>query len=249
MLNIWGLTDIGLVRKENQDTYGIRFNEESGHTICVVCDGMGGAKGGALASLLASETFLSSCMGNLHSGMDREGVEKVAEFAISAANGAVYERSVENAALRGMGTTLVSAIVKDGRVLLNNVGDSRAYLISSQSDTPIRRITKDHSWVEKMVDMGNITAEEARHYPGRNLITRVVGTDPETESDAYWVELQQGEFILLCSDGLVDTVSDEEMADAVLRTNEVNQCLNRMLELAKSRGAADNITAVLLRRQ
>ena len=97
--------------------------------------------------------------------------------------------------------------------------------------------------------MGNITAEEARHYPGRNLITRVVGTDPETVSDAYWVELQEGEFILMCSDGLVDTVSDAEMADAVLNSREVNQCLNRLLELAKSRGASDNITAVLLRQQ
>ena len=93
MLNIWGLTDIGLVRKENQDTYGVRFNSESGHTICVVCDGMGGAKGGALASLLASETFLSSCMGNLREEMNRDSVEKVAEFAIDSANSAVYERA------------------------------------------------------------------------------------------------------------------------------------------------------------
>jgi len=250
MLNIWGLTDIGLVRKENQDTYGVRENPDTGHMICVVCDGMGGAKGGALASILASETFLASCIGNLRCEMDREQLEKVAEFAVSAANSAVFERAQDNAALRGMGTTLVSAIAKDGNVLINNVGDSRAYLIRpGMQEERILRITKDHSWVERLVDMGNITAEEARHYPGRNLITRVIGTDPETISDCFWVELRSGDFILMCSDGLVDTVSDEEMADEVLRSGEENQCLNRLLQIAKGRGASDNITAVLLRQQ
>ena len=113
MMNIWGLPDIGLVRKENQDAYAVRVSEESGHTICVVCDGMGGPKGGRLASKLAVKVFMDSCMANLAEGMTAEQVQEVAEFAVSTANRVVHERAGEDPALRGMGTTLVSAIVWD----------------------------------------------------------------------------------------------------------------------------------------
>ena len=104
MMKVWGLTDIGLVRKENQDAYAVRTNEESGHLVCVVCDGMGGPKGGSLASTLAVETFLDSCLANLRPGMDPREVQAVAEFAAAAANSVIYQRSLEDPGLRGMGT-------------------------------------------------------------------------------------------------------------------------------------------------
>lgn len=249
MMNVWGMTDIGLVRRENQDAYAVRVSEESGFTVCVVCDGMGGPGGGKLASELAVDAFISTCLTNLRREMGPEQVREVAEFAVEAANTAVYERSCTGN-LRGMGTTLVSVIVRDGQALLNNVGDSRAYLIrGGGGENAITRVTKDHSLVERLVDRGDITAEEARTYPGRNLITRALGPDPETPSDSFEVRLESGDWLLLCTDGLIETVTDQEMAQAVLEDETGNTCLDRMLELAKSRGAPDNVTAVLLRRQ
>lgn len=252
MMNVWGLTDIGLVRKENQDAYAVRVNEESGHLICVVCDGMGGAKGGRIASTMAVSMFLNSCLANLRAEMDEKEVQQVAEFAVAAANSVIYERGQSDPDLTGMGTTLVSAIVWDDKILFSNVGDSRAYLIRPNEEegaSAVSRITKDHSWVEKLVDMGNITEEEALRHPDRNLVTRVLGPESEAPSDSYLVQLIPGDYILLCTDGLVDTVSSREIEREVLGGADDNTCLNRLLELAKSRGAADNVTAVLLRRQ
>ena len=208
MMNIWGMTDIGLVRRENQDAYAVYAGEETGFTICVVCDGMGGPGGGRLASRLAVDAFLSACRGNLRREMDWEQVREVTAFAVAEANAAVYERSCSEEGLRGMGTTLVSAVVREGEALLDNVGDSRAYLVHNGG---ISRITRDHSVVERLVE--------------------------------------QGDCLLLCTDGLTGTVTDQELADEILRGTEDNQCLDRLLALAKSQGAPDNVTAVLLRRQ
>ena len=251
MMNVWGLTDIGLVRKENQDAYAVRMNEESGHLICVVCDGMGGAKGGRVASTMAVHTFMNSCLANLRSGMSEQEVQQVAEFAAAAANSAIYERGQSDAALKGMGTTLVSAIVWEDKALFSNVGDSRAYLIRKPEEegSAISRITKDHSVVERLLDRGDIIEEEALRHPNRNLVTRVLGPESEAPSDSYLLELHSGDYILLCSDGLVDTVSSREIEREILGSGDDNGCLNRLLELAKSYGAADNVTAVLLRQQ
>lgn len=249
MIKVWGLTDIGLVRKENQDAYAVRINEESGHLVCVVCDGMGGANGGRVASTMAVDLFMNSCLGNLRSGMSESEVQQVAEHSVEAANRAIYDRGQAEAELCGMGTTLVSAIVWDDQALFSNVGDSRAYLLrpcDEEEGSALRRITKDHSWVEQLVDMGNITAEEAMYHPERNLVTRVLGPSAEAPSDSYHVRLLPGDYILLCTDGLVDTVTGREIEREILGNEDDNTCLNRLLELAKSRGAADNVTAVLL---
>ncbi len=249
MINVWGLTDIGLVRKENQDAYAVRRNTESGHLICVVCDGMGGAKGGRIASTMAVSMFLNSCLANLRAGMGEAEVQQVAEFAVAAANSAIFERAQADPGLTGMGTTLVSAIAWEDKILFCNVGDSRAYLIRSDREDDsgaVSRITKDHSWVEKLVDMGNITEEEALVHPDRNLVTRVLGPDKEVPCDSYLVQVIPGDYILLCTDGLVDTVSSREIEREVLGNSDDNTCLDRLLFLAKDRGAPDNVTAVLL---
>ena len=231
MMNVWGMTDIGLIRSENQDAYAVRA--EDGFTVCVVCDGMGGPGGGRLASSLAVD-------------MTAQQVQEVAEFAVAAANTAVYERSVRDGQ-RGMGTTLVSAVAWGEQALLSNVGDSRAYVIRSGGDG-ISRVTKDHSLVERLVDKGAITAEEARSYPGRNLITRALGPDPEALSDSYLIDLRPGDYLLLCTDGLVATATDQEMEREILRGDD-NACLDRLLDIARGQGAPDNVTAVLLRQQ
>lgn len=246
MMNAWGMTDIGLVRKDNQDAYAVRHSEQTGHTVAVVCDGMGGPRGGGLASSLAVEVFLTTCLSNLSQGMSREAVAEVTDFAVANANAAVYEKAAGDLELRGMGTTLVSVIAWEDLALINNVGDSRAYLLR-QGAEEIQRVTKDHSLVEKLVDLGNITAEEARSHPDRNLITRALGPDREGRglSDRYEVTLEPGDCLLLCTDGLIETVTDQEMAQEIRREDR-SGCMGRLLDIARSRGAADNLTAVLL---
>ena len=245
MMKIWGMTDIGLVRKENQDAYAVRVSEDTGYTMCVVCDGMGGPGGGRLASKIAVETFLDACQGNLRSGMDAQEVRQVADFAVAAANRAVYQRSQTDPSLKGMGTTLVSVVTWDDQALVSNVGDSRAYLIRPEEG--ISRVTRDHSLVERLVEMGNITEEQARCHPDRNLITRALGPEEGALSDSYLLHMEAGDYLLLCTDGLVETATDQEMEQEILRGGDPNGCLDRLLALSKRRGAADNVTAVLLK--
>ena len=148
-----------------------------------------------------------------------------------------------------MGTTLVSAIIRDGQALISNVGDSRAYLIRCNGpQRGISRVTRDHSLVERLVERGDITEEEARSHPHRNLITRALGPDPEILSDSYEIRLESGDYLLLCTDGLIETAADWEMEREVLEGGDENTCLDRLLEIARSQGAPDNLTAVLLRR-
>ena len=145
-----------------------------------------------------------------------------------------------------MGTTLVAVVAADGHAVISNVGDSRAYRVTPDG---IFRITKDHSLVESMVDRGDITAEEARRHPNRNLITRALGPEATADCDGYMTVLRPGEYILLCTDGLVDTVTDQEMLFEIIHGSDPNTCLQRLLSIAKAHGAPDNVTAVLLQEE
>ena len=154
MIKTWAITDVGLVRKENQDTYRIARNGG----VCVVCDGMGGAAGGRIASTLAAETYVAELDKVLKPDMTPEQLREASSYAVAMANQAVENRAMEDAELSNMGTTLVSAIAYEGGTVITNIGDSRAYYIT---EAGITRITKDHSLVESMVDHGDITADEA----------------------------------------------------------------------------------------
>ena len=169
----------------------------------------------------------------------------MADFAVAAANRAVYQRSQTDPSLKGMGTTLVSVVTWDDQALVSNVGDSRAYLIRPEEG--ISRVTRDHSLVERLVEMGNITEEQARCHPDRNLITRALGPEEGALSDSYLLHMEAGDYLLLCTDGLVETATDQEMEQEILRGGDPNGCLDRLLALSKRRGAADNVTAVLLK--
>ena len=246
MMEVWSMTDVGLVRKENQDAFAVCQHEESGHTLCVVCDGMGGAAGGRLASRIAVDTFMLEMQKVLRQDMTPEQLREASSYAVTLANRAIRDAAEASVDCRGMGTTLVSAVSYDGGAVISNVGDSRAYRITADG---IARITKDHSLVERMVDRGDITAEEARHHPNRNLITRALGPDMSALSDEYICPLGPGEFLLLCSDGLVDTVTDQEMLFEVIHGDDLNTCLDRLLTISKSHGASDNGTAVLMKQR
>ena len=246
MMEVWSMTDVGLVRKENQDAFAVCQHEESGHTLCVVCDGMGGAAGGRLASRIAVDTFMLEMQKVLRQDMTPEQLREASSYAVTLANRAIRDAAEASVDCRGMGTTLVSAVSYDGGAVISNVGDSRAYRITADG---IARITKDHSLVDRMVDRGDITAEEARHHPNRNLITRALGPDMSALSDEYICPLGPGEFLLLCSDGLVDTVTDQEMLFEVIHGDDLNTCLDRLLTISKSHGASDNVTAVLMKQR
>lgn len=245
MMHVWGMTDVGLVRKENQDAYLVREKTATGQTICVVCDGMGGAAGGRLASRIAVETFTSELEKILSADMQPQQLREASSYAVSLANKAVRDAASRLEEYHNMGTTLVAAVSYDSGMVISNVGDSRAYHITEGG---ITRITKDHSLVERMVDRGDITAEETRRHPNRNLITRALGPDADAQCDGYICPMETGDFLLLCTDGLVDTVTDQEMLFEVIHGGAIEGCLNRLLEISKSRGASDNVTAVLLKK-
>ncbi|WP_286147582.1 Stp1/IreP family PP2C-type Ser/Thr phosphatase [Neopoerus faecalis] len=241
MMKTWAITDTGLVRKENQDTY--RISESN--RVCVVCDGMGGAAGGCVASNLAAETYLSELEKVLKEDMTPEQLREASAYAVAMANHAVEKRAEADAELSNMGTTLVSAISYSDGVVISNVGDSRAYYVT---ETEIIRVTKDHSLVETMVDHGDITADEARHHPSRNLITRALGRDTNAACDSFIRPMESGSYILLCTDGLVNTVTDQEMLFEIIHGDNQETCLKRLLEIAKNQGAPDNVTAVLMQK-
>lgn len=237
---VCGITDTGLHRRENQDRYAADVLP-GGFTAAVVCDGMGGANAGALAGALATETYLARLRAQLHENADAHAL---LSDCVAAANRAVYERAARDEACAGMGTTLVSALVREnGEAVLANVGDSRAYHITSDG---IARVTRDHSVVEDLVAQGRITEEEARCHPNRNLITRALGTDERTACDVYDLTLKPGELLLLCSDGLVVTLRDEEMLSLVHAAKNLPEALTALISRAHEHGAPDNVTAVLI---
>ena len=240
MIHAWGITDKGAVRTQNQDGYYLDVPSEH-LAVGVVCDGMGGAKAGNVASLVAVETFVDALkeMGSQEESRPAAVLAQAAETA----NSAVFHRAATDPDCRGMGTTMVAALVVERMAYLLNIGDSRAYHVNDQG---IARLTRDHSVVEDMVARGDITPEEARNHPRKNLITRALGAEPELKTDVFRQELAEGEFLLLCSDGLSNVVSEQEILYEVVHGGEACTCCRRLLDIALHRGAPDNVTAVLI---
>ena len=243
-MRIWSISDIGLVRHENQDACGTMLIED--YTAAVVCDGMGGTAGGAVASRLAVQTYRQQLEKNLRRHMTAQQLREVSGYAIAAANRAIRQKALEEPSVHSMGTTLVAAIVSGEDVLISNVGDSRAYLLGSGG---IQQISKDHSLVGSMVEQGNMTEQEARRHPNRNLITRALGPEENVRDDEFSCKWKQGDYLLLCTDGLVNTVTDQEMLFEVIHGDGPDTCLDRLLAIAKRQGAPDNVTAVLMQKQ
>ena len=238
----WGLTDPGCVRKQNQDAYRIE-QLDRGTVICVVCDGMGGAKSGNIASSLAAEVFVEEIKRTWVSGMEQDKIDLMLRSAVKLANFTVFDQAVQFEEFEGMGTTLVAALVQNTKATVVNVGDSRCYGIDRDG---IFQISKDHSLVQLMVDRGELTSEQAKTYPGKNLITRAIGTEPIVQCDLFHQELSKGDYLLLCSDGLSNMMDDQEILFEVAHGVNKKQCGKRLLNIAKNRGAPDNVTSVLV---
>ena len=241
-MQIWGLTDPGCVRSQNQDAYQIVQLDRS-TWLAVVCDGMGGAKSGNIASSLAIDVFVQEVKRVHKAGMNQEQVEQMLRGGAKLANFTVYDQSQEFEDFGGMGTTLVAAYISGRKATVVNVGDSRCYAVSREG---IQQITTDHSLVQMMIRRGELTAEQARYYPGKNYITRAIGTEPTVECDIFRWKLERGNALLLCSDGLHGVMDDQEILFEVVHGVNKANCCQRLLDIAKTRGAPDNVTSILV---
>ena len=241
-MQYWGLTDPGCTRTQNQDAYQIEPLDKN-TLLCVVCDGMCGAKSGNVASSLAVDVFTQEVKRSWTSDMDQERLDQMLHSAVKLANFTVHDQAKQFEDFTGMGTTLVAVLIKNKQVTVVNVGDSRAYCIDEDG---IRQITTDHSLVQLMVERGEIPPEKARDYPGKNLITRAIGTEPIVLCDIFHEELSRGDYVLLCTDGLSNTMDDQEMLFEVVHGVKKDHCCQRLLNIAKNRGAPDNVTSVLV---
>ena len=236
----WGLTDPGCVRAQNQDAYQTEQLDKN-TLLCVVCDGMGGAKSGNVASSLALDVFTQEVKRSYKSDMDQQKLDQMLLSAVKLANFTVYDQGQQFEEFTGMGTTMVAALIHGRTATVVNVGDSRCYHIDADG---ISQITVDHSVVQLMVDRGEMSPEQARHYPGKNLITRAIGTEPVVACDIFHRTVERDDCLLLCSDGLSNMLDDQEILFEVVYGQEREACCQRLLQIAKNRGAPDNVTSV-----
>ena len=242
-MRYWALTDTGRVRSENQDSWLVRSTETpEGKEIltAVVCDGMGGAKAGNVASRMGVERFAEYLCPGLETV---EQAELSAPLAVREANRAIYDLAFAIPEYEGMGTTLVAAVTDGRETRIVNIGDSRCYLVRNKV---IRQITKDHSLVQDLVDRGEIDRADAWLHPQRNYITRALGTDEDVICDVFREELEPGDILLLCSDGLSGIVNAQEMLFEIAYGGELETAADRMMGIALDRGAPDNVTLILL---
>lgn len=251
-------TNVGMKRSINQDNFMLRkYTEKT--TLCVVCDGMGGVKGGEVASKIAAEAFVRTvdqflipCLKNRDKQVSTSDIKRALARGVDIANEKVYLAAKQSKEHKGMGTTLVGALIIDKVIFAINVGDSRLY---SMKDNTITQISKDHSYVQYLIDKGQMTPEEAEMSSQKNIITRAIGTDVRVEGDIYMKKLEEGSFLLLCSDGLTNMVDNATICDIVsndphaLTLDQVALDLKvkRLIDTANQNGGHDNITALVIR--
>ena len=240
-MRIVAKTDIGLKRVCNEDSYAA--GELPGSVAwAVVCDGMGGATGGNIASSTAVKLISERISSGYHKGMTSNSIRNILISAITAANFSVFDISRENPELTGMGTTVVAAILVDGVACIAHAGDSRAYILSKSS---LRQLTKDHSFVQEMVDNGSLTEDEAKIDPRKNIITRALGVDEDIRIDFCEEFLDEDDVLLICTDGLTNYVTESEICDITSESNYYEYA-EKLVNRANSNGGGDNITVVTL---
>jgi len=229
-------TDVGNKRTFNEDSVGYYVEEEFG--IFVIADGMGGHNAGEVASKIAIDTIIEYVINHQK---DRSE-EEILNEAILSANRKIYRESLLNESCNGMGTTLVGAFVRGNNLTMVNIGDSRGYILK---DGQLVKVTKDHSLVQELLDNGTITNEEAKNHPNKNVITRALGTNPVVTADYYSLDIRGVSKILLCSDGLTNEVSEEDIF-RVLQGYNGNQCME-LINMSKKNGGRDNISIIIFK--
>lgn len=236
-MKVFSITDVGKVRKMNQD-YVFATDEPQGTlpNLLVVADGMGGHKAGDFASKFTVETLKEEIKHSL-----KEGPKEVLLDAVQVVNKKLIETAEKDIKLDGMGTTLVAATVIDHILHFINVGDSRLYLINQE----VKQISRDHSLVEEMLRLGGISEEEAKHHPDKNIITRAIGVKEDVEADYYEYALKKGDVILMCTDGLCNMVNEDEIFTIIKSARDIVEAGQLLINRANENGGKDNIGVVL----
>lgn len=239
-MQVYKKTDIGLRRTSNQDFCD--SGELPGEAVwLVVCDGMGGANGGNIASELAVQVVSEQLENNYLETMKDAQIEEMMLSAIFSANACIYNAAREQESLHGMGTTIVLAIIKGTDLYLAHVGDSRAYLIQEQR---AHQVTVDHSMVQELVSKGDLTPQEAKHHPQKNIITRALGVRAQVETAYQKLEFGKDDVLLLCTDGLSSYVEPEDIY-ALYQAHGTEQLTEKLVEVALDGGGSDNITVLV----
>lgn len=234
-------TDTGLQRNSNQDSYAV--GELPGEAVwAVVCDGMGGASGGSVASTTAVKSISEQISASYRPGMGANSIRNLLQSAVSTANLTVFDMSKSIKNLAGMGTTVVACMLVDSVAHIVHAGDSRAYLLSKGK---LSQITRDHSIVQSMIESGHLTEEQARLHPRKNVITSALGVDETLQMDYDEVELSEGDAVFICTDGLTNYLETDEILSIVNSTG-FYECPDALVERANQNGGGDNITVVLI---
>ena len=241
---IYEQTDIGMRRELNEDSCRVCGFEDGGDSgFCILADGMGGHNAGEVASGMAVD-IISGELNKLPKDSDIDTVTANIAKAIDFANAKIYEMSLKNPEQAGMGTTTVIVYSCGGRICIANIGDSRAYLVNKKE---ICRMTIDHSVVEQLIRSGSITREDAKVHPDKNIITRALGTEEYVDADFFDYDAEDGDVILLCSDGLTEMVSEEEIQAVVNSAESMKQAVENLISRANENGGVDNITVIAVR--
>lgn len=239
-MNILAKTDIGKAREMNQDCYYIPGPDEE-LKLYIVADGMGGYNGGDVASNLAVFTSKKYIYENVKQNMQEEDIKQLLINAIYAANKAVFEKSQSTEELEEMGTTLDICFIYNNKMYIGHIGDSRVYKIK---ENKIEQITTDHSYVQKLLKEGSITEEEAKNHPKRNMLMKALGTQENEEPDIYMLNLETGDIILMCTDGLTNLVNEEDVCEII--TQDIHKSHEILIETANKKGGMDNITVIII---
>ncbi len=238
-----GASDTGLVRELNEDSFLISgFENGKPKGFCILADGMGGHNAGEVASAMATKIIANELSASSLSGSENEIVSQITA-SLDYANNEIYQKSVTNSENAGMGTTAVVIYIDDITAYIANIGDSRAYLIDNGE---ITQLTVDHSVVQKLLESGSITPQEARNHPEKNIITKALGTEPYEDYDIYEFSVREGDRILLCSDGLTDMLEDAEINDILNSSKTPQEAVTALISSANEHGGKDNVTAVLI---
>lgn len=242
MINVFSKTDIGRVRKVNQDAVKTEVISDN-LAWSVVCDGMGGQAGGDIASNISVIMISKFLSDNLSELKTSDEIKSVIYEAVSSANQAIYLKSEKDKNLKNMGTTVIVCVVSMNKLYVAHMGDSRAYLIS---DDEITQITKDHSMVQEMLDNGKLTIEEARNHPQKNIITRALGVNPEIKLEYNTLDIKKGNIILSCTDGLTNTVEEQDIYNICKKCDNKEEAVGKLISKGNKNGGNDNITVSLI---
>ena len=236
-MRVFGKTDVGLVRKVNQDfIYYSRVPVGAFPNLFIVADGMGGHNAGDFASRYAVECFLDYIQTS-----KKDALIRMVDEGIKYANQKIIEKAQEDPALKGMGTTMVVAYIEDDQLFVANIGDSRLYLLYKT----INQVTEDHSFVATLVRAGELTPEQARKHPDKNIITRAIGAVADAKVDFFEVDLEKGDRIVMCSDGLSNMV-DEDVIYDIVKNTYIGDVVDELIEEAKMNGGSDNIAVIVI---